>query len=372
MLCQGLKITILLIVLVITPRITQAATPLLEIVTARGTFVGKNLVHDEQVCWVMQPDGKLQPVRIDEVQQFQQKAPEFRPCSAAELKQQLQREFGSQFEIKATAHYLVCARPGHAERYAELFEQLYREFYVYLSTRNFSVKQPEFPLVAVVFPSREEFQAYANADLASQPPGLLGYYSCLTNRVALYDTGTSHQTGSGSRATSRKKPELPEELQKTILHEATHQVAFNLGLHSRIGPAPRWVTEGLALVFEHPDARTALKTSAAKHRLNRERYFWFAGYQQASRPAQALTAFVERDALFLQQPLNAYSEAWALSFFLMETRPTAYTSYLKLLADRAPLKPYSAAERLTDFRHCFGEDLQQLEVEYLRFIKRLN
>ena len=33
-------------------------------------------------------------------------------------------------------------------------------------------------------------------------------------------------------------------LHSTIVHETTHQVAFNTGLHSRIGQTPKWVIEG--------------------------------------------------------------------------------------------------------------------------------
>src|SRR5262245_20690259 len=34
-------------------------------------------------------------------------------------------------------------------------------------------------------------------------------------------------------------------LKDTMIHEATHQVAFNTGLHSRLGCNPKWVVEGL-------------------------------------------------------------------------------------------------------------------------------
>ncbi|MFN9752880.1 MAG: DUF1570 domain-containing protein [Planctomycetota bacterium] len=29
-----------------------------------------------------------------------------------------------------------------------------------------------------------------------------------------------------------------------MVHEATHQIAFNTGIHSRFAPMPRWFTEG--------------------------------------------------------------------------------------------------------------------------------
>ena len=48
----------------------------------------------------------------------------------------------------------------------------------------------------------------------------------------------------------------PEALRavSTIVHEATHQIAFNCGLHTRLSDCPRWLSEGIAMyLFETPD-----------------------------------------------------------------------------------------------------------------------
>ena len=42
----------------------------------------------------------------------------------------------------------------------------------------------------------------------------------------------------------------------TVIHEATHQIAFNCGLHTRYADNPLWLTEGMALYFETPDLRS--------------------------------------------------------------------------------------------------------------------
>ena len=51
----------------------------------------------------------------------------------------------------------------------------------------------------------------------------------------------------------------PEALRtvSTIVHEATHQIAFNCGLHTRLSDCPRWFSEGIAMYFETPDLRSA-------------------------------------------------------------------------------------------------------------------
>ncbi len=81
-------------------------------------------------------------------------------------------------------------------------------------------------------------------------------------------------------------------LHDTIVHETTHQVAFNTGLHSRIGQTPKWVIEGLATMFEAPGIRDSQKSSSPKSRINRSRYVWFGNYMQSRRKPHSLADFV--------------------------------------------------------------------------------
>ena len=75
--------------------------------------------------------------------------------------------------------------------------------------------------------------------------------------------------------------------------------------------------------------------------------------------------------MFESATLDAYSEAWALMFFLAETRPSQLSAYVKKLAYRTELGEYSALRRLDDFKAVFGKDVKYLEVQYLRFIADL-
>jgi len=372
---QQLVVPIILILLAAAVQSTQAADPLIEVVTSDGTYVGRNVAHDNQQCWLLERDGRLQHVEFANVSSFRQVATQFRPYSALEIRSQLQQEFGRDYEVKGSSRYLVCAARGHAEDYAERFDTLYREFYVYLSTRNFQIEQPEFPLVAIVFATHREFVEYARQDGITHVAGLAGYYDVRSNRVALFDPATS------TRADLPPAPQLEQsafarsgenqDLVDTMIHEATHQVAFNIGLHSRIGPTPRWVVEGLAMVFEHPDSRSGTKSTSARQRLNRERFVWHGNYRDVRRGEESLKAFLAGEDLFRLATLDAYSEAWALTFFLMETRPSGYARYLKRIADRDPLEEYSPNDRLADFQAEFGNNLDRLEVDFIRFMDRL-
>ena len=162
-------------------------------------------------------------------------------------------------------------------------------------------------------------------------------------------------------------------LRDTMIHEATHQAAFNTGLHSRIGDNPHWVVEGLATVFEAPGIRQRNTTGKASRmsRINRGRFVRFRNYMQHRRAAESLKSFIAGDTLYRRSKLDFYGQAWALSFYLLETRSSRYAGYLKQIAARDPLKTYTSQERVADFQSAFGDDLNSLETGFLRYMERL-
>jgi hypothetical protein len=155
-----------------------------------------------------------------------------------------------------------------------------------------------------------------------------------------------------------------------VIHEATHQVAFNVGMHSRIGESPVWVVEGLATIFEAPGIRNRSHDDP-KSRINPYRFLSFKDFVKKRRKKKSLADFIKSDALFERSILDAYAQAWALNFYLMETRPAKYMNYLKTIAKRDPLNPYTSDERLSDFTNSFGDDLNMFETALLRYIDRL-
>ena len=102
--------------------------------------------------------------------------------------------------------------------------------------------------------------------------------------------------------------------------------------------------------------------STVAQRMNRERFMWFQEYQQARRPRKSLEEFLTSETLFQTSTLDAYSEAWALTFFLAETRPSNLSGYLKKLANRTELGEYSAMKRLNDFNFCVRFALHMLKA----------
>jgi hypothetical protein len=190
------------------------------------------------------------------------------------------------------------------------------------------------------------------------PPHTLGHYSVLSNRMFLYDMGDGDSGGDWSNNA------------ETIIHEATHQTAYNVGVHARFAQQPRWVVEGLAMMFEAPGVWNAVSLHGQADRINSYRLDAFRG-GAAERPAQWVGALVAGDQRFETAILDAYAEAWALSFYLCETRPQEYSAYLARVSQRKLFSPYTPAERMADFTAAFGGDLDLLTAQVQRFVDKL-
>jgi hypothetical protein len=354
----------------------SAADPAyLELMVQDETLRGKLIAMDKSSAWLMSREGKLNELSVRDIKGLKRISSRFEPLSSAEVRDALQREFGKGFEVAGSEHYLVCAPLGKAREYAQLFEGIYRAFHGYFSVRGFRLASPEFPLVAIVFPDHKSFDEYCKGDGLRAFRGLMGYYLRTSNRVALFDPGdgkTARHSDDDSVLSGFVNASIEAGLADTMIHEATHQVAFNTGLHSRVGENPKWIVEGLATVFESPGIReSASQRGKVFQRVNRERYVWFQNFAQSRRKRKSLADFVSEDTMFQTAALDAYAQAWALSFYLIETRSSKYAGYLKAIASRDPLKAYPKEERLSDFKNAFGSDLNMLEADFLRFISRL-
>ncbi len=326
-------------------------------VAVEGTPIAWN---SAQVLFLAR-NGFLFELAPNKVEDFRPTANRFQPWPQSEMRGQLQKEFGRQFEVSGTGNYLVVHPAGQRDRWAGRFEELFRSFVHYFSVRGMRPAAPEFPLVAVVFHSQQDFAKYVQQTGGTAAPQILGLYSPRTNRVMLYDM----TQGQSDDATWHVNAE-------TIIHEATHQMAFNTHIHSRFAMPPRWAGEGLAMLFEAPGVWNARRHPNQVDRINRSRLDLFRQYLQAQRPKGNLAQFVSQsDKIFATAPAIAYAEAWALTFFLSEKEPARYLKYLAKTAAREPLKTYTKAEQLQEFTDVFGSDMTMLEARYLRFVQQL-
>lgn len=317
-------------------------------------------------------DGRLWNVEPQQLVSRTAAAKPFAALPAAALGRQLQAEVGGKAEIVTKRHYVICTTAGkpYANWVGTLFEQLYAAFQNYWKQRGFKVHDPEFPLAAIVLADEKQFAAFATKHDGADAAKSQGYYSVASNRIVLYDL-TADGGGAATEAdVVRKMAAQPLNI-ATIVHEATHQIAFNCGLHTRYADNPLWLTEGMAMFFETPDPSSSTGWRSVG-KVNGARLAQFREYF-AKRPADSLETLLRSDERFTnaESMPDAYAEAWALSYFLILTRKDDYVGYLQTIAGKPRLVWNQPDERLKEFRTHFGDDLRQLDAAFIRYMRRV-
>ena len=323
-------------------------------------------------------EGVLWRLQADEILDRRSDQTPYEPFSAKQMADKLRRKFPG-FRIHQTAHYLICynTSPAYAQWCGALYERLHRAFYSYWGHRGVALHESETPLIAVVFDRREAYINYARPDLGDSVEAIIGYYNLGSNYVVMYDltesSGKGPERGVGASAHINRLLRRPEaeRMVATIIHEATHQLAFNGGLHQRFANIPSWLSEGLAAYFETPDLESS-KGWRTIGGVNRYRLVQFHRYLK-NRPADSLRSLLTDSQRFRHSrtALDAYAEAWALNYYLIRSRPKDYRKYMEVLAAKPPLAKETRQQRLLDFTNVFGEDLQKLDRDFVRSMENL-
>jgi hypothetical protein len=301
------------------------------------------LQADDGRLWVLQPSEILE--RTDDGEPF-------KPLDGRAIGQRLLMEMPADFKIYRTKNYVICHNTS--DRYVKwvggLFEQLHRGYQYFWKNKDWKPEKSRFPLIALVFNSKESFDRYARPEIGARADSVIGYYNILSNRITTYEIPNAERNVA------------------TIVHEATHQLAYNSGLQTRLADNPFWVSEGLAVFFESPD----LTADSGWQGIGRVNVTNFTQFQQylSRRPADSLTTLICDDRRFTdpEQAPDAYAEAWALNYFLLRTRPEEYIALLRELSEGRPLVTGDTLQREQQFRERIG-DLEQLDREFLDYMK---
>ncbi len=339
---------------------------------------------------LMDRQGKLWTAQPNEIARRASDEIPFSPYQPQDLGRLLQDELPPGFEIHTTAHYLICynTSTAYAVWCGALFERLYRAFTNFWDRRGLELKEPELPLVAIVFADKQSYQRFAENEIGEAAASIIGYYNLLTNRIITYDlTGVQQLAGVGGSGRRRNSAEINRMLSQpqagslvaTLVHEATHQIAFNCGLQKRLADIPIWLSEGIAMYFETPDLRSSSGWRGIGS-LNRNRLVQFRKYYR-SRPADSLKALIESDRRIQGRSddkrfqgrealLSAYAEAWCLTYYLIKYKQDEFADYLQALAVKDPLIELTPAERIAEFEQHFG-NLDELDKDFIRRVGRL-
>lgn len=343
------------------------------------SLAGRVLVRDDAGGrLLLAPDGLLELIPGDAVRSASEDDLPFQPLSVDQAADRLLAELPSGFQAYKTERCVVAYNTSRdfAKWTASLVERLRRAFVSFWSKKGFDLAEPELPLVVVIYADEASYRRASAAELGDAR-GVVGYYSLRTNRVTMYDlTGSEEARGGGGRRGSLKEINQmlatpgAAPLVATIVHEATHQIAFNTGLHQRYADVPLWLLEGMAVYFEAPDLSSS-RGWRGIGKVNHARLDTFRRNLPAWGPA-ALRGLVADSRRFRdpRTAADAYADAWALNYYLIKQRPKQYVAYLEAQRDKPPLAETTAEQKVAEFELHFGP-LEEVQRTFLRQMSRV-
>lgn len=334
-------------------------------------------------------DGQLYVISTGNIIARRQDDIPFEPYTKTEMIGRLEKEFpkseGYQYLDMFDPFIVIytTSRP-FANWQGRLMEKLYTQYVSFWKRHGVELTQPEFPMVAIVLSNEGHFRQYASQEGILLSARQCAFYHRLTNRIVLYD-----MSGLSALQEQNGRPVTPADIERfvkhrnshfhitTVIHEATHQVGFNTGMHSRYMLEPLWIREGLAVFHEVPDQRNSLGWTTGPHvnlpRLEQLRKFLEKPQQQS--PIQNM---IQDDELLKNEKTapDNYALAWGVVYYLEKKRPKELAEYLKLFQkkdfesddiDEVQMKDI----RMKDFESCFGCDWGGFYKDFYDFLRRL-
>ena len=342
---------------------------------------GKVVIEDSTGSMLLETDeGAMWPIMADTILDRTSDSEPMVPLDKKQLGQRLLREMGPGFQLHESKHYVVVHNTTrkYAEWCSSLLEKLQKGFLYFWKKRGANVHKPKAPLAVLIFSNKASYIKHAKKELGASAGNAIGYYSFQTNRIVMYDlTGSQAMRRANTKRGSKKditallQNPKAEPLVATIIHEATHQIAFNCGLQTRYVDNPIWLSEGMAVYFETPNLGSKNLWSGTD-KVNYKRWDRFRNNVRNGKAANLKTLIINDERLrHPRTAVDGYAEAWAWNYFLIKWHSKEYAKYLKTLAAKPLLVKDDSATRLADFQEHFGKNLPDLEAEFFRRMSKL-
>jgi hypothetical protein len=321
-----------------------------------------------------------------------------------------------EFKIATSKHYILLydtadeapkpkegqkkRKPRHEERLA-LLELVYESFMLTFYAKGIPLETPQDKLMVVLFNDErmyKDFSVAQNPALASAA----GYWSQENNIAVFYDHGSNEYFVALQKMAKDIKEEVDEvkklrdkqfapliqfanslpvlfDIQQenmditVVSHEATHQMAGNTGLLPRGVMIPSWVHEGLATYFEAP----ADGAWAGIGAVNEDRIGLYRLLADSPENRQYTHLnFLVGDQLFEYAGnhftvLAAYSQAWALTHFMLEKHPEKFIEYYRLMGQMPRDVRFNEDVLTALFTSVFGSDLEVIDQEWRAYMRTL-
>ena len=298
---------------------------------------------------------------------------QFTPYTRDEMERRLLDGEYATFRVIKTKHYLVFYQSTErfARDSADLLEDLYDKLTGALERQKLPVVAAEFPLIAVIFRSEDDFRAHNKV-----PGEVQAFYEILSNRIFFYEKG--RRDASAPEVSLLRKPQ-------TVAHEGTHQLLNNVGIQRRLSPWPIWLVEGLAEYCSPP--KPTKQGGANWAGLGQINPMHLTTIRDLDDPMSSVVrggpqAPTGRDR---GQPLveylvtrtdltpTDYALSWGLTHYLArdKDRLDQFTSYIRKLNQLRPFEVRTPDQQLNDFRAAFGRDLAKLDAQVGKYLAKL-
>ena len=309
---------------------------------------GLLIMARDGVLWAVPPEEQVRHTSDDALQALRRD----------EMGKRVLAELPAGFDVHQTAHYLIFynTSPAYAQWCGSLFERLYLAFTNYWSRKGFELHQPEFPLVAIIFADKQSYCKFAQ--------GRIGRRGRVDHRLLQPDhqpdddvrpdghggvrgdgrpDRTAAQINRDSGPARRPAAPWPRSSTRRRTRSRSTAACTRGSATARCGSA-----RGSRCISRRP---TCTAPGLAGHRGGEPAA---AGAVPAvlAEPAGRLAGDPDPRRQAVPRPkqaLDAYAEAWALTYFLIRQHPKEYVAYLAMLSQKKPLiwdTPDAAARRV--------------------------
>ncbi len=185
-------------------------------------LINGQLVEGSPLAWtgskvyLLTRNGGVAEFSPGSAKDYKKTSDSFSPYPPNMLRGMLQEEFGPQFEVTGTGHFLVVhpkgTKPmgGPFRRHVSVVRDVFQG-------ARISFNRAAVPAGGhCVSDAGTIFAGNAAKNSVNASANMLGYYSHATNRVALFDIGSGRTNNAGWQQNF-----------DTVFHEASHQTAFN-------------------------------------------------------------------------------------------------------------------------------------------------
>lgn len=274
--------------------------------------------------------------------------------------------------------FVYTSEPAQARELAGRLERVYRWCVTYVNHLKIRKRLPRAKLEIFYFGTFDEYRAYQTLN-GFMMSNALGFYMRTNNRSAFFDMNTwpplvdlLNQANDPNRSPDdrlriRTRVDRWSHWMnlEVVQHEAAHHMHFNMGIFPRFGDLPRWMTEGLATMFETPPSGAGASLGTVNHhRLLefRERY----GTEAERIPWEFVREMIIADA----DPTGyeAYVMGWALNHYLWHEHREKYGEWLRELGERE--SDFSIRLTRTEQQQRFEDIFGKVDEEWVRTFVR--